>query len=296
MMVPKLAAWPMFELKSMLRTRAYFEGRNTYLQYVEETLTPWYSILGLMESYDFLINYIKDKNNAPPEKEDPSFNKQKRYVALFKHFDPSEEHLLYRKVIDTMMENEEEIPIIPTKDYGAWTTRMFKAIASRTRNKAYIEPTNNEQEAIFRGFMEPHSYDTENISLNHYPNTSIDARYFVYDITDKLVDFSDDFSEEIKSHPIYKVAENMHSENRTKPTYVAFAEAAGIMDEQYNNPRLSWNCLVNASYYAGKHKTGPEKHQIIAKQALYLAEREGWGDAAIVLKRHLKTYQEMMNT
>lgn len=184
--------------------------------------------------------------------------------------------------------NEKVVPEIATKDYGAWTKRIYKPLGLNARHDHTVTSMENRIISLWKSFIESHSYDPiSTFPPSVFSHASTDTGHFNSKILDGIHSFKDEFPQELKEHPLFDVAMGMRQEGYSAT--LGFASAAAVIDEQYNDPLLSWKSLVNAGFYTKDNR----QHTLLTQQAIALCERNGWTDAVQALTQNLDIYKSI---
>lgn len=291
MMSSNFKSFPILLLQDLIESKEMFEAYKDDQQEVEYFYKNIYNIItGSDKVYDILIDYLNDKSNIPTDSDDLdvlSKERREKYITCYKKLDNSKEFNVFAEFVRKMRQDENFLPKLSITDYGVWTTRIYKLIAIRAYFSSTKTTVGNRVLSLWQSFIEPHTYDPQTADPDYYPENSTDTDNYYTKIIDKINYYREDFPEEIKKHPLFKVALNMR--NAEVSNSLGFATAAAVIDEQYNDPILVWKTLINASYYT----SSKEQHILLAKQAKALCERNGWDDAAYAVTNNIKTYESV---
>ncbi|MEW7277028.1 hypothetical protein ABW636_00355 [Aquimarina sp. 2201CG1-2-11] len=293
LMCSSLGALPMLKIIKLVGSRELFESFHKEVKEIKEIIKPVYDALNISESYTSYIDYLGNIDNTPKERKEYDLLDEKKkavekeYIRLYKKFDHSEAFDLFIDLVDKMRSDEHFVPEIPTRDYGTWTTRIYKMIGMRAYFDSSVTDIKNRTLCLWRSFIEPHAYDPQTPIPGYYPENSTDTHNFYNSILDEINYHKEEFADEIKKHPLFAVALGM--KDGSVNAGMGFANAAAVIDEQYDDPVLVWKTLINTSYYT----SSVEQHVLVANQAKALCERNGWQDTTKAVERNIKIYEDM---
>ena len=291
---PNLESIVPFLLKFSIECQDTFVVYNKDIENVKKYYKPIFEALDTPEAYQYFIDYILNQDNKPKEIDDYEdiYKKLGRdareYVRVTRDFDTSEGYQVFLDVVRQIERNEKVVPEIASKDYGAWTTRIYKPLGLEAWDDDLKTSIENRVLCIWRSFIEPHSYDPISTSPpSVFSHDSTDTGHFNSKILDGIHSYKDEFPQELKEHPLFDVAMGMRQEGYSAT--LGFATAAAVIDEQYNDPLLSWKSLVNAGFYTKDNR----QHTLLPQQAIALCERNDWTDAAQALTQNLEVYKSI---
>ncbi|MEW7281332.1 hypothetical protein ABW636_22315 [Aquimarina sp. 2201CG1-2-11] len=239
------------------------------------------------DSLEFFYQYIAEQDNQERIATGNEGYMQITYLDFWNHYNHTPHQKMYSDLINKLDQNEDFYPEFKETEYGLWNSRMYNALSRR----AYIDYDANftkREKHLWKSLTQIHGFDSVNTSFGIIPNPTSDSSRSILSIIDEFdLDLNRVFSEEIVKHILYDAVQDLRVRKRG---YMGekHAEAAAILDTEYNDPYAAWDALVTASYWAGQ--AGSKAIEPMWEAAIYLSEKHNWTEIHEVLVQQYEYY------
>lgn len=221
--------------------------------------------------------------------------KETKQVQFLKENDNSKEHLYYRSVIEELLVDEGFDLDIDFEKLGIYSDRVNNILTTRIMRKSSLEkyePTEHQIKIIWRTFKSVHGLNPMNYNANHGLGSTGDGKSTIKHICWFFTirqQYEKSIPEFIEHHPLFQTIDVIN-EKETSYNGREHLHAAAIIDEQLDDPLLSFNTLCSAFYWAAT--TLPKSLPLIADKAVALCQKNKWEDAATAISWMLEKYRK----
>ena len=267
-------------------------------KFIKYILEDWESLVKLSQPLmeyteeagmlDFLNAFLHDEAKLK-YLENPEKHYDRVYLDFWNHYYNTPQQKAYAVLMQALVDDSSYLPDFELKDYGAWTTRLYNALAQRAYSKVSSDTVVKFEKYNFQSFIQPHGFDPVDLIFGILPHSTRSS----YTL-DGIIDFFDtnpglgwEYAEKIKGHPLFEVGEIIKND---KSSYDGSAHitAAKILDEKLGDPVMAWDALVSAGYWSGVNFNEP--NMAAWKAAIDLSEKHGWKEINEVLRNQLEFY------
>lgn len=238
-------------------------------------------------SLDQLHTYIQKPELG--ERLDDSDNYPQVYLDIWELYNSTDEQRLYASIMKQMVEKETYLPPLEKYEFGIWNSRMASALGQKAYGQLQAKFEDVEP-YLWNSLIQPHGYDSVDLSFGIVPNPSSDSCLSLDGILDKFDPnplLERNFSEEVLEHPLYDAIQDLRVK---KAGYMGekHVEAAKVLHLEHNDPVGAWNALVSASYWAGRNRS--KAIEPMWEAAIALSSAEGWLEINEVLIQQYEFY------
>ncbi|MEW7281339.1 hypothetical protein ABW636_22355 [Aquimarina sp. 2201CG1-2-11] len=254
-----------------------------------EASFPYREYTNGINSFEFFYEYISNPNNSQFIENAVEGYEGKIYIDFWNYYNNTPQQKAYSELILQMNSERKYYPKFKEMDYGIWKNRIYNAIAER----AYIDYDGGfkrRERHVWKSLILPHGFDALSLGFGIIPDPGSDSSRSILGIIDEFdinPDLKNDFSKEVLEHPLYEAIQDLRVRKRG---YMGekHAEAAAILDTEYNDPYGAWDALVTASYWAGQ--AGSKAIEPMWEAAIYLSEKHNWIEIHEVLVQQYEYY------